>query len=628
MRILVFNAGSSSLKFGIFDPTLSDSRLFKGEFSAFRDGSCQLDYQSGGEGGEEYTSREALAAMPEAIEHVPALLRRHGYDKFDAIGHRVVHGGARFTASTQIDDTVLDDIRACVPLAPLHNPPALAAIERARALWPGLPQVAVFDTAFHHTIPDYASTYAVPREWRAHGLRRYGFHGTSHHYVALRAAEALARPLAELKLVSCHLGNGASVCAIGHGMSLDTSMGMTPLEGLVMGTRAGDVDPGVFTFLARECGLDTAAVEERLLYDSGLKALAGTQDLRDIEARAATGDLDAQLALRLYAYRARKYIGAYAATLGGIDALIFTGGIGEHSADMRRRICAGFDFLGLRLDEDRNRAVTLRGTEAPGIHAIDSLVQVLVTRTQEQYMIAREVQHLLRDNAGAKAASGPEAARAAMVPGAEAAAVRIPVAVSARHVHLSRAAVDALFGKGHELTLECRLGQAEGWAARETVQLIGPAGSFARVRVLGPVRAKTQIEVSRTDTFTLGLDVPLRDSGHLDGTPTITLRGPAGDFVTDGLIVAARHIHMSPGDGRTLGLHDGDYVDMKVASERPVAFARTLVRIKEGFTTEMHIDTDEANAAGIRYRSDGELIVNHDRPAADVTARTPKGLTV
>ncbi|MDY6984060.1 MAG: acetate/propionate family kinase, partial [Pseudomonadota bacterium] len=539
----------------------------------------------------------------------------------DAIGHRVVHGGARFTASTLIDDSVLNDIRACVPLAPLHNPPAIAAIEHARQLWPHLPQVAVFDTAFHHTIPDYAATYAVPHEWRELGLRRYGFHGTSHHYVALRAAEALGRPFTELKLVSCHLGNGASVCAIGHGMSLDTSMGMTPLEGLVMGTRAGDVDPGLFTFLARECGLDAAAVERRLLHDSGLKALAGTQDMRDIEARAATGDPDAQLALRLYAYRVRKYIGAYAASLGGFDALIFTGGIGEHSADMRRRICAGFDFLGLRIDEDRNRAVSLRGTEAPEIQAIDSRVRVLVTQTQEQYMIAREVQHLLREGARAEHA-------APATPDEKATEhVRIPVAVSARHTHLSRDALDALFGKGHELTLERTLGQSEGWAARETVEVIGPAGHFPRVRVLGPLRAKTQIEVSRTDTFTLGVDAPLRDSGHLDGTPTVTLRGPAGEFVTDGLIVAARHIHMSPGDARKLGLHDGDYVDMKVDGERPVSFAHTLIRIKEGFTTEMHIDTDEANAAGIRYRSDGELVVNNERPAAAVTARTPKGLT-
>jgi acetate kinase len=621
MRILVFNAGSSSLKFGIFDPTLADSRLFKGEFSAFRDGSCKLEFRSGGDSGTDEVSREAIPTLDAAIAQVPALLQRHGYEHFDAIGHRVVHGGARFTASTLIDAGVLNDIRACVPLAPLHNPPAIIAIEQALHLWPNLPQVAVFDTAFHHTIPDYASTYAVPKEWREHGLRRYGFHGTSHHYVALRAAEALKRPLAELKLVSCHLGNGASVCAIGHGMSLDTSMGMTPLEGLVMGTRAGDVDPGLFTFLARECGLDAAAVEQRLLLDSGLKALAGTQDLRDIEARAADGDTDAQLALRLYAYRVRKYIGAYAATLGGIDALIFTGGIGEHSADMRRRICAGFDYLGLRVDDDRNRAVALRGMVAPEIQAIDSRVRVIVTRTQEQYMIAREVQHLLRDSAATT--RGDEATRAE-----EQAAepVRIPVAVSARHVHLSREALDALYGKGHELTLERTLGQAEGWAAHETVQVIGPAGAFGHVRVLGPLRSKTQVEVSRTDTFTLGIDAPLRNSGHLDGTPSITLRGPAGDFVTDGVIVAARHIHMSPGDGRKLGLHDGDYVDINVGGERSIAFAHTLVRIKDGFTTEMHIDTDEANAAGIRYRSDGELVVHTERTAADVAARTPKRL--
>ena len=611
MRILVFNAGSSSLKFGIFDPAVADSRLFKGEFKQFRDGTCTLAYRAGGEQGEEQLRVEHAGSVTEAAARVPAILKTFGYEDFSAIGHRVVHGGERFHAATLIDDAVLEAIRACEALAPLHNPPALAAIEQARRLWPERPQVAVFDTAFHHTLPDFAHTYAVPQAWRARGLRRYGFHGTSHHYVGLRAAEALGRPLAELRLVSCHLGNGASVCAIGHGASLDTSMGLTPLEGLVMGTRAGDVDPGLFTFLAREFGLDAAAVEHSLQHESGLRALAGTHDLRDIETRAAAGDAAAQLALRLYAYRVRKYIGAYAAALGGLDALIFTGGIGEHSADMRRRICVGFDFLGLRLDEERNRAVQLQGLAAPEIQAPDSRVRVLVTRTQEQYMIAREVEHLLRNS-----------------PLQDLAVCRIPVAVSARHVHLSGAAVEALFGPGYALTLERKLTQPEGWAARETVTIIGPQGTFPGVRVLGPTRAATQIEVSRTDTFTLGIDAPLRASGHLAGTPQVTLRGPAGEYRTDGIIVAARHIHMSPADSRRLGLRDGDYVDMRVGmgGERPVAFAHTLVRVKDSYVTEMHIDTDEANAAGIAYRTEGELVANAEMPDANLESCSPAGI--
>lgn len=610
MLILVFNAGSSSLKFGVFDLARADSRIFKGEFSGFRAGNCEFRYRSGGEQGAELSHLETVGSVTDAIARVPVILRTFGCEAITAVGHRVVHGGERFRQATLLDDTVLAGIRACAVLAPLHNPPAIVAIELSRKLWPTLPQVAVFDTAFHHTIPDYAHTYAVPAEWRERGLRRYGFHGTSHHYVALRAAEALHRPLQELRLISCHLGNGASVCAVSHGQSLDTSMGLTPLEGLVMGTRAGDVDPGLFTFIAREFGLDATAIEARLQHDSGLQALAGTHDLRAIETRAAAGDAAAQLALRLYAYRVRKYLGAYAAAMGGVDAVIFTGGIGENSAEMRRRICERLEFLGLVIDADRNRAPVLDGFAIPAVHAADSRVSVLVTRTQEQYMIAREVELLLRT------------ARKSAAP------CRIPVAISARHVHLSQAAVDALFGSGHQLTLERRLTQQEGWAARETVELIGPKGSFATLRVLGPTRAKTQIEVSRTDAFMLGLEAPLRASGHLDNTPTVRLRGPAGDFVTDGLIVAARHIHMSPQDGKTLGLFDGDYVDMKlgVDGERPTSFAHTLIRIKDGFVTEMHIDTDEANAAGLAFCTDGELIINTDRPDANVVGSAYKGV--
>lgn len=604
MKILVFNAGSSSLKFGIFDLARTDSRVFKGEFEQFREGKAVLHYRAGGEAARELQREELVASLAAAVARVPVLLEEFACADIGAIGHRVVHGGEYFRSASLVNAEMLEVIEACNNLAPMHNPVALLAIHSSQAQWPNLPQVAVFDTAFHQSIPEHIYTYAIPAVWRQLGLRRYGFHGTSHHYVALRAAEALARPLQELRLLSCHLGNGASVCAISHGQSLDTSMGMTPLEGLVMGTRSGDVDPGLFAFLQRELGLDAEAIEQQLLHASGLLALCGSADMRTVEQHAATGDSSAQLALRIYAYRVRKYLGAYAAAMGGVDAVVFTGGIGENSADMRLRICERLEFLGLYLDTDLNNAPDLDNFAVAAISATDSRVQVFVTRTNEQFMIAREVQQLLQAQQAKPAAP-----------------CRIRVAVSARHVHLSQPAVEALFGPGYQLQLAHHLSQPEGWAAEEHVELVGPKGAFAKVRVLGPTRSATQIEVSRTDCIVLGIDAPLRDSGDLQGTPTVCLRGPAGELDTDGLIIAARHIHMSPADGMVFGLRNDDRVDMRIGrGPRALSFANTLIRIKETYVTEMHIDTDEANAAGISTASDGELIVKTSGPDADIVS--------
>jgi len=571
-----------------------DSRIFKGEYERFQDGRCLLHYRIGGEQGTVQQRPEALADVEAAIRHIPQVLTEFGFATFDAVGHRIAHGGERFHTATLIDEEVLQHIAACTPLVPLHNPSHLAAVKLARALWPTLPHVAVFDTAFHHTIPASAYTYAISKAWRDKGVRRYGFHGTSHKYIALRAAAALGRPVTALKIISCHLGNGSSVCAINGGFSVDTSMGMTPLEGLVMGTRSGDVDPGIFNYLQRELGLSVADIEHSLYKDSGLSALAGTHDLRDIEAKAAQGDSDAQLAINVYAYRVRKYIGSYAAAMDGVDALVFTGGIGEHSASMRRRICDHLGFLGIYLDDTQNQAVQLEGTEATQIQSYDARVKVLVTQAAEQWMIAKEVQEKLQQQTYQ-------------------ATTTLPVAVSARHVHLSNAAVEQLFGKGYQLTKLKSLSQPEGWAAEETVEVIGPKGSLAKVRVLGPTRSRTQVEVSRTDTFMLGLEAPVRVSGQLDNTPKVTLRGPAGEIETDGLIIAARHIHMHPDDATAMGVQDGDYVDVRLGdSERGVLFTHTLIRVKASYITEMHIDTDEANAAGISLHSEGALIINHE----------------
>ncbi len=369
MRILVINAGSSSVKFSVFEMD-SEQECFDSE-------------------------TERAASVEEALTQIPAALKKAGQHHFDAIGQRVGHGGEKFKDACVIDDAVVADIEACVPLAPMHNPPALAGMAMARKTWK-VPQVAVFDTAFHQTIKPHATTYAVPESWRKAGVRRYGFHGTSHKYIMKRVAEELEKPAGDLRIISCHLGNGASVCAIERGQSVDTSMGMTPLEGLVMGTRSGDVDPGIFTYLKHALGLTVEQIESALYHDSGLAGLSGFgNDLRDIEKHATAGNKKAQLALEIYAYRIKKYIGSYTAAMGGVDVVSFTGGVGENSADMRKRICTGLEFFGLHFDEKRNAQVKLKAFEAPHLHTSHSQIKVLVTKTREQWMIAKDTHRLL-----------------------------------------------------------------------------------------------------------------------------------------------------------------------------------------------------------------------------------------
>ncbi|MCB1368188.1 MAG: acetate/propionate family kinase [Rhodobacteraceae bacterium] len=586
MKILVVNCGSSSLKAGVFEIGDQSVELFKATYERFAAGSCFFKTTRNGA---KQTGQAPYGDIAAVLVALPDILAGQGIEGLDAVGHRIVHGGETFRTTTILDTPTITTIEALTPLAPLHNPANLLAVRIATGVWPDLPQVAVFDTAFHATNPPRATTYAVPKAWREAGLRRFGFHGTSHKYVAIRAAEEIGTPVRDLRIISVHLGNGASVCAVNHGESLDTSMGMTPLEGLVMGTRSGDVDPGLFGFLSRQHGRSIAEIEDALYSESGLKGLTGSSDMRDIEARAGDGDADAQLAVEIYAYRARKYIGAYAAAMGGLDAVVFTGGIGENSPSMRRRICDGLEFMGLRLDLDRNQKVDLANRAAPQIQAYGARVRVLVTETAEQLMIARETAAAL-----APEASVPEP---------------IPVSVSARHVHLSRAAVDALFGVGYQLTPDMPLRQPGQWAAAERVTLEGPKGKLERVAILGPERPRTQIEISRTDGFTLGIDAPVRDSGKLDDTPMVRLVGPNGSLDTDGLIVAARHIHITPQEARRLGLANGMLVDVRIGDdERGLVFGKTLIRVSAQAVTEMHIDTDEANAADIRINGEGSLV--------------------
>lgn len=392
--VAVVNCGSSSVKLDVFLMPSEDNPLsILVERVGKNDARLVLHRASAGGVPERDETREVQAVDPAAaVALVLDAVAEAGFVP-DAVGHRVVHGGARFSQSVLLDDAVIAEIGACTPLAPLHNPANLAGIAMARSRLPAVPQVAVFDTAFHQTLAPEAYLYALPRPLHEEeGIRRYGFHGTSHRYVAERAARLFGRDASALKLITLHLGNGCSACAISRGVSVDTSMGMTPLEGLVMGTRSGDVDPAVVLRLARKLGIDEA--ERVLNKESGLLGLSRkSQDMRDLEQAAAAGDADADLAVRIFARRVCKTVGAYAALLGDVDAIIFTGGIGENSARVRRESCGGLRVIGALLDERKNTS-DLRGER--DLAGSDSRVRILVIPTDEERAIAHETMALAR----------------------------------------------------------------------------------------------------------------------------------------------------------------------------------------------------------------------------------------
>ncbi|HHH31850.1 MAG TPA: acetate kinase, partial [Polyangiaceae bacterium] len=385
MKILVINCGSSSVKGAVLD---HESGELLARMRIERIGESQPTLALDDDEPVVLQGKDHEQALGVGI---PQLLDRLGSSELDGVGHRVVHGGERFSEPVRIDDDVESAIEELIPLAPLHNPANLAGIRAARKALPKLTHVAVFDTAFHATLPTRAKAYAIDKELAdKHGVRRYGFHGTSHRYVAHRAARFLDQDIQDLRLITVHLGNGASICAVEFGRSVETSMGMTPLEGLVMGTRCGDVDPGVLIHLMRSEGLDVDALDQLLNKKSGLTGLSGVgNDMRDIEERAGEGDDRCRLALQVFAHRVRKYVGAYAAVLGGVDAIVFTGGIGENSAQMRHRIAQRLDFLGARLDEEKNRDVAVsRDTPVVQFSTATSRAHLLAVATDEQHAIA------------------------------------------------------------------------------------------------------------------------------------------------------------------------------------------------------------------------------------------------
>jgi acetate kinase len=590
-KILVINSGSSSLKYTFFD-TVNESNTARGQVERIGINGTRLVHR--GPHGEvkrelpQGSYGDAFAAMLSELSAPGTGLIRDASD-ISVVGHRVVHGGERFCEAVIVDDKVLKELEALNPLAPLHNPVNIAGIREAMKVFSAVQHVAVFDTAFHHTLPSYAYLYGLPYEYyEKNHVRRYGFHGSSHSYVALRAAQHLQRRVNELEIITCHLGNGASLCAVDHGRSVDTSMGFTPAEGLIMGTRCGDLDPGAIAYLHRQTGLDNNQVDELLNKRSGLLGLSGISgDMREVESAADAGDVRALVAIKAFCYRIRKYIGAYQAAMGGLDVLVFTGGIGQGSAGVRSLALQGLECMGIRLDESRNRQA--RGfDEVCRISTDDSRVTVLVVPTDEERMIARETLRTL---------SRSYLSRVFQAQAAE----PFLIEVSAHHIHLSQEHVEALFGQGHPLTPHSDLSQPGQFACKEQLAIVGPKGRVERVRVLGPARKVTQVEISMTEQFKLGINPPIRESGDLRDTPGCTLEGPAGNVVLDrGVICAQRHIHMTPADALHYGVRDKSTVRVRVAGDRELIFGDVCVRVNPNYRLAMHIDTDEANAANIK----------------------------
>ncbi len=397
MKILVINTGSSSLKYQLIDMT-NEAVLAKGVCD--RIGLEHSFLKQTRIGGDAVVIEKDLYNHTIAIKEVIKALTDKNIgvitdmSEISAVGHRVVHGGEKYSDSVIIDDNVMQAIRDCIDLAQLHNPPNITGIEACQKIMPGIPMIAVFDTAFHQTMPNYAYIYALPYEiYEKYGIRKYGFHGTSHKYVSQRAAALLGRPVEELKLISCHLGNGASICAIKNGKSVETSMGFTPLQGLAMGTRSGTIDPEVITFLMEKEKMSVKDIKDFLNKKSGVLGVSGvSSDFRDLETAADTGNERAQLAIDIFCYRVKRFIGDYAAVMGGVDAVIFTAGIGENNGLVRKKVVENLEFMGIKIDPEKNLE---RGKEID-ISTPDAAVRTLVIPTNEELAIARETLRLVK----------------------------------------------------------------------------------------------------------------------------------------------------------------------------------------------------------------------------------------
>lgn len=398
MKILVLNCGSSSIKYALYN---MDDKSVMTSGGAERVGLDEAFVKVKMPDG---TKKKVMHDIPEHTEGVkfifslltdPEIGVIKSLDEIDAVGHRMVHGGEKFNKSVVLTDEVLKAFEACIDLAPLHNPANLKGVKAVSELMPNLPQVGVFDTAFHQTMPAHSYLYAIPYDlYEKYGVRRYGFHGTSHRYVSHRVCEFLGVDYNSKKIITCHIGNGGSVAAVENGKCVDTSMGLTPLEGLMMGTRSGDIDGGAITFLEKKLGLDADGMSNLLNKKSGVLGISGiSSDMREIDDAIAAGNERAKLALDMYNYRIKKYVGAYAAAMGGCDIIVFTAGVGENQAEMREAVCENMEYMGIKLDKEKNKGV--RGVEAV-ISAPDSKVTVCVIPTDEELMIATDTMNLLK----------------------------------------------------------------------------------------------------------------------------------------------------------------------------------------------------------------------------------------
>ena len=400
MKILVINCGSSSIKYQLFSME-DELAMVSGLAQRIGEAQGKLSHNKFPDTEQALTivNEDPIPDHNSGMNTIVSLLTEKEYGVIEdasdisAVGHRVVHGGERFRAPVLIDDEVIKAIEETIPLAPLHNPANLMGIRVAKTLIPQAPQVAIFDTAFHQTMPPRAYHYSLPYKYYEElGVRRYGFHGTSHRYVAKEAARLMGRPLLELNLMTIHLGSGASTCAIEKGRSVDTSMGMTPVAGIIMGTRSGNIDPGIIFYLAKRKGMTLEDLEHVLTHESGLKGICGLNDVRDIHNKATEGDKRAQLALDMFVYRIKKYIGNYLAILGRLDGIVFTAGIGEHDVKIRERCCEKLERLGILIDQEKNKA---QKEEPFEISKAESSVKVLVIPTNEELEIAQQTKELL-----------------------------------------------------------------------------------------------------------------------------------------------------------------------------------------------------------------------------------------
>ena len=397
MKILVLNCGSSSVKYKLID-TATDNVMAEGgvEKIGMPDGFLKYKLSDGSKAIKELGLVDHKGAVKAVLDILtdPELGCISSYDEIDAVGHRVVHGAEKFSKSVLITDEVLQQVKECYDLAPLHNPANVTGIEAVEEILPGIPQVGVFDTAFHQTMPAKSYMYALPyRFYKEDGVRRYGFHGTSHRYVSARVCEILGVDIEKQRIITCHIGNGGSITAVFHGKSIDTSMGLTPTEGLMMGTRVGDVDPGALTFLMKKHNLSVDQLQTIINKESGVLGVSEiSSDMREIEAAVNAGDERAKLALDMYEQRIIKYIGAYAAEMGGVDIIVFTGGVGENQTGLRANVCAPLGFMGVTLDKDVNAKT--RGTETV-ISTPESKVTVVVVPTDEELMIARDTEKIV-----------------------------------------------------------------------------------------------------------------------------------------------------------------------------------------------------------------------------------------